>query len=432
MIRREPPDETRQYYLDYLARCGQVFAPFAPIELPDFFAGRKREVERLIDAVGAPGQQIAILGMRGVGKTSLAALAYFFVRRSEDDCSFVRCTNISTFDSIFSEALADVGVVVALNGMEASHVRTAGAAGGGLTVGGSRETRATYRALAPLQKITPRLLLQQFADRDGLIVVDEYDRVQDPATHTQLAELLKHFSDARSRTKLVVVGVAETLSQLVGEHESLTRCLGPIRLDPMDEDELREILRRGEERLGVVFTDTVKCRIVRLADGFPHFVHLLARSCAQAAGKVLIANRDARPVVADEGYHYGLRSAVEDAQPQLVEDYERAIVTVKRKSEKFELVLWAMALSSDRRVQVGDVAANAGFFTGDRYANSAFSYHLGELVKKERSCILTRVNEGFYRFTNPLMRPYIRLRLELENVLAHGGQLSFPFMKHRA
>ncbi len=134
-------------------------------------------------------------------------------------------------------------------------------------------------------------------------------------------------------------------------------------------------------------------------------------------------------IVADDEYRSGLRSAVEDAEPRLIEDYDSAIITVKRKSQRFELVLWAIALSSERYIQVRDIAKNAEFFTGQRYAPAAFSYQLGALVRHERASILTRVRQGYYKFTNPLMRPYIRLRLEAENVLSYGGQLDFPFMK---
>lgn len=419
----------RQRYLDYLARCGQVFTPFAPIQLLDFFAGRQREVQRLIDEIDSPGRHVAIIGNRGVGKTSLAALAPFFVGRDDETCSYVRCTNNSNFDSIFSDALSDVDVVVALNGVESGQGKSAGIGGGPLFGGVSREVRASYRSLNPPQRITSRLLLHHFGDRRGLIVIDEYDRVRDKDTHVQVAELLKHFSDARSEAKLVVVGVADTLTQLVGQHESLTRCLGAIRLDPMDDKELRDIIHRGEERLQAIFDERVKQKIVRLADGFPHFVHLICRACARNAGELLLTRADVKLVVGNDEYRNALKSAVDDAEPQLVEDYENAIVTVKRKSERFELVLWAMALSDDRDVQVRDIATFAGFFTGETYSPAAFSYPLGKLVLDERSRILTRVREGYYKFSNPLMRPYIRLRLELENVLAYGGQLTFPFMR---
>jgi len=382
-----------------------------------------------VEEVGAPGRQIAIFGERGVGKTSLAILAYFFVSRDEDERYYARCTKNSTYDSVFSDVLTDAGVPVALNGFEAAQSRTLGGKVGPLRASRRGEGRATYRPWSSARGITPRVLLEHFADREGLIIVDEFDRVADPDTHTRMAETLKHFSDARSKTKLVVVGVADTVSHLVREHQSLTRCLASIRLAPMSDEELGDLVARGERRLSVTFRDSVKHRIVRLSDGFPHFAHLLALYSAQEAGETLLSEPKGSLVVDEEEYESGLRLALENAEPQLIEDFERAVVTVKRKSEKFELVLGALALSSERQVQVRDIGANASLLAGEECSSRAFSYHLGQLVKSERASILTRVREGYYRFTNPLMRPYIRLRLELDNVLHHRGQFLFPFMQ---
>ena len=97
-------------YIEYLARCDQAFRPFAPIELPQFFAGRIKQIERLQAEIDAPGRQVAIFGERGVGKTSLAKLAYFFLRREEDRTHFVQCHRSSDFDSIFSEILGSSSV----------------------------------------------------------------------------------------------------------------------------------------------------------------------------------------------------------------------------------------------------------------------------------------------------------------------------------
>ena len=85
----DAPNSGRAVYLDYLARCDQAFHPYAPIELPEFFAGRIRHIEKLDAEVAAPGRQVAIYGERGVGKTSLARLAYFFLGREEERTHFV-------------------------------------------------------------------------------------------------------------------------------------------------------------------------------------------------------------------------------------------------------------------------------------------------------------------------------------------------------
>ena len=423
-------DAARRAYFDYLARCEQAFRPHAPIELPEFFAGRIRQIERLDGEIGAPGRHVAIFGERGVGKTSLAWLACFFLRRREEDTHFIRCHKTSTFDTIFSTVLANAGVDLILNGVESEGERHGTVAVGPVGLGGSRRTRKMFRTLTAGRRIESHQLLRQFGEQEGLIVIDEYDRVEDLDTHTRVAELIKHFSDAHSKTKLILVGVAETVSQLIGEHESLSRALAQIKLDRMSNEELRDIIKKGEDHLETAFKEAMKHKIVRLADGFPYFVHLLCRHASRAAGRVLLKNPEAKPVVAEEEYREGLREALENAEHSLTDQYQHAVITTRRKSERYELILWAMALSSEREVQVQDIAMNVAFLAGgDPESTSTFSWNLGELSKATRGNILTKVRVGYYRFSNPLMRPYIRFMLELENLLVPGGQWEFPFMR---
>lgn len=424
-----PGDQARRAYLDYLARCDQAFHPYAPIELPEFFAGRLRHIEKLEAEVAAPGRQVAIYGERGVGKTSLARLAYFFLRREEERTHFVRCERTSTFDTVFADVLASAGVKVLLNEMESEGERHGMVSVGSLGVGASRRIRRTFRRISAGRQITPRLLLDEFSDREGLIIIDEYDRICDPPTHTRMAELLKQFSDTRSRSKIMLVGVAETLTQLIGEHESLSRSLAQIKLDRMSDDELKDIVEKGETHAHCSFKSSIKRRIIRLADGFPYFVHLIGRHAARVAGRQLLRDEHSRVVVADEEYAEGLTEAIENMEHSLEEQYQQAVVTTRRPSERFTLVLWGMALAEARHVQVQDIARNAGFFSGVEFKASSFSRTLGELSSLKREKVLTRIREGYYKFTNPLMRPYIRSLMELQRILTPDHQWEFPFMK---
>ena len=111
------------------------------------------------------------------------------------------------------------------------------------------------------------------------------------------------------------------------------------------------------------------------------------------------------------------------------EAYESAVVTTRRKSDIYELTLRALALSEERDVQVRKLADHASYLTGTPLRPEKFSNALGGLIKAERRCVLTKVRDGYYKFTNPLMRPYVRFLLEYDNVTRQGGQFEFPFMR---
>jgi hypothetical protein len=114
---------------------------------------------------------------------------------------------------------------------------------------------------------------------------------------------------------------------------------------------------------------------------------------------------------------------------QAKEAYESAVITTRRKSDIYELTLRAMALSEKRDVQVREIAKHASYLTGDELRPEKFSNALGELVKPEHKRVLTKVRDGYYKFTSPLMRPYLRFLLEYDNLTYHQGQLEFPFMR---
>lgn len=418
-----PSDKSRQKYLDYRARCQQAFTPFAPVQLPDFFAGRLKVVQRVVEELEAPGRQVAIFGERGVGKTSLSALLSFFSSFSPERTHVVRCGQDDTFETIFFEFLDWHGSSLALESVESEASRGAQATLGAFELGGERRKRSVQRASAHAQSISKRRLLKTFSDENALLIIDEYDRIQDSSTHTRTAELIKAFSDSRSDSKIVVVGVAESLKDLIGEHESLSRSLAQVKLDRMDRDELHEIIRRAEERIQLQFERRLANRIVSLADGFPHYVHLIGLYSSLQAIQRLLEDPPATDIrVGDQEYEIGVERAIQNSEHTLVEAYEEAVITTRRRSDIYELILQAIALGEEPVAQVQDIARHASTLAGRNLKAAQLSTALGRLVR-DKGRILTKVRDGYYKFSNPLMRAYVRLLLDHHL----RGQLTLPF-----
>jgi len=422
-------DPERAAYLDFRARCEQVFTPFAPIELPDFFVGRSDEIDTLVTELNAPGRQVAIYGDRGVGKTSLAALCSFFANRSDEDTYFMRCTREMTYKDIFGELLRDASAAYVPDQRETTKTRRYGLRTRPIEASRGSQSKSIERIVNGAYRISPGLLLSVFGDVDGLLIVDEFDRVHDQDTHIRMAETLKQFSDARSRTKILIVGVADSLSNLLRAHSSLVRSVAGIRLGRMKADELEGILERGEERLRIGFVPEVKQRIVNLADGFAHYAHLLARSSTLFAASVKWSPETEGFPVEQADYLQGLKDATSKAQLTLRQSYEKAVIPLKKKTQLFQYAVWAVAMAEEVEVHVSEIARHMTDIAASEVKPQSITYHLSKLVTEDRANILRRVREGFYKFTDPLMRGYVRLQLEEYNILQRGGQLAFPFMR---
>ena len=52
----------------------QVFTPGFPISHRDFFRGRVKQLQRILETVPSPGRHPIVFGQRGVGKTSLVSI----------------------------------------------------------------------------------------------------------------------------------------------------------------------------------------------------------------------------------------------------------------------------------------------------------------------------------------------------------------------
>ena len=79
-------------------------------------------------------------------------------------------------------------------------------------------------------------------------------------------------------------------------------------------------------------------------------------------------------------------------------------------------------------MQVNEIVSNLNYVHRLRLKTQSISYHLGQLVRPERSSLLSKPRAGYYAFSDPMMRAFVRLKLELHNYEVHSGQQMLPFM----
>ena len=82
---------------------------------------------------------------------------------------------------------------------------------------------------------------------------------------------------------LVLIGVADTVDELIREHRSVERALVQVRMPRMARDELAEIARRGIGSAHMTIKKPAVDRVTAISQGLPHFTHLLTQLAAQAA-----------------------------------------------------------------------------------------------------------------------------------------------------
>ena len=382
----------------------RAFSPSSPITDRQLFAGRAEQMSRLLDVIESRGQHALVYGDRGVGKTSLVKV----VRRMVSGLPVLyTCNSGDTFSSIWTQVLRGIQWV-------------ARSEGPGFVP--AVEERVTS-ALDLLSTIDPgpadvRVVLGTLAEQVPLVIfIDEFDRPQSTEARTLMADTIKILSDDGADVTLVLVGVAESVGDLVQEHRSIGRALAQIQMPLMAEHELAEIVEKGMQNAQLDVETGFIDRVVQLSQGLPHFTHLIAQHGAR------VAVGDARTVVLASDSKEAVRRALDDVSQTIRENYHRA--TYSNRDTLYKDVLLACAMAKKNAVGQFDSrgVSDALFLnTGRRYDIPAISGHLSAFSDPDhpRGGILQKLGTRArydYRFIDPLMPPYVMMQGHASEVI---------------
>jgi Cdc6-like AAA superfamily ATPase len=375
-----PTDRLRRHALIHGA-----FTPSAPVSRTDLFSGRLQQIDRVIGALFSPGQHAVIYGERGVGKTSLANILYdLAVEAGKTNLvpARVNCSQGITFGEIWRSLFRQLPVT---RDGDTFHLddRITGDPN-------SEEIRELF----------------DYLDEPSVVIIDEFDRV-DQETASRMADTIKTFSDRATETTLVLVGVADSIDQLIQEHESVLRALVQIQMPRMSRDELLEIIDKGLGRCEMSVAGAVRQRIANLSQGLPHYTHLLAKHSA------INAVNELRNDIFIEDLDKAIKEAVENQSQTMATLYQRA--THSPRKNIFPEVLLACALATDAfgYFSAVDVRDPLRTITGKPYDIQAYIRHLNEFCKEPRGPVLEKKGERRrfqYKFVNPLAEPYVVMK----------------------
>jgi len=389
--------ELQKNRMQKMLAIGQVFRPSAPVNTYTLFAGRRKQLQNIISVLSQAGQHAIIYGERGVGKTSLTnILSEIFRDETNQSWPYVRinCDGQDTFKSIWQKIFRELQIITQKTG-----------------VGFVPSTQQKLISLNDFLSDSPqpdeiRYWLQQFGGL-SIIVIDEIDRIIDKQTATLLADTIKTLSDHALETKIILVGVADSVDDLISEHKSVERALVQILMPRMSVSELTEIIDKGLSVLEMTIEEQAKQQIATLSQGLPHYTHLLGLYSAQSA-----CQKDSLKIDLDD-VQVAIRQAVETIQQSILSDYHKAVSSSRKTIYAQALLACALANKNDLGYfSATDVRAPLAKITGKPYDINAFSQHLNAFCDTPRGPTLQKsgfVRRFKFRFINPLLQPYVIL-----------------------
>ncbi len=376
----------------------------APVAEEDLFAGRAAEVHRILEAVLERSKHVILFGERGVGKTSIANVFWrrYNARLQTVVAARVQADPADTFSSLWNKAFDELVSVARSMGRYDL-----------VLVSNEYSIETPDQVRRELQKCKPNAI--------PIIIFDEFDKLRDTMSRELFANLIKYLYDYSLNTTMVLVGVAEDVSSLITDHQSLDRALAQIKLNRMNDTELNDVIdtRLGKTQFRI--DGDARWTIITLSRGLPYFTQMLTKYSAKAAiGEKTLTIKPSH-----------VRSAMDrfimEADQSFQDAYSLATDS-PQKGHLFKEVLLACALAR---------TDPSGFFTptdviepltgivGQRKQHAHFSRHLSEFISEDRGQVLSRrghVRNYRFRFRDPMMQPYVIIKGINENMVGKDIQ----------
>ncbi len=391
---------SQEQKLDLIYR---IFSPSAPIESPELFVGRYKELEKIKDSVEERGQHAVMHGTRGAGKTSLANVVCSLYNPEYVWTIKVTAHHNDNFKTLWEKTIEKIKISIPQRNIGFKNIET---------------EKIVSIDFPDKDNISPSDIEKILSTFENylLIIFDEFDSIEDKETKTQMADLLKIFSDNLPQITILIIGVAENVNELIGKHSSLERCIKQIEMPLMSKDECIALIFNSLKILEMDMESEVAKKIVEYSCGYPHYVHLL---CKYSAKDAVSKNQK---MISLKNFDIAVRESIENSDQSIKTSYHTAISSYAKTKNQFEDVIMACLLSeTDEKDSFSpyEILENFNHLTKKSLKVDSIHYNLGMLCKKERGEILQKISQTAlrYRFKNPLMKAFIRLKFhEISNI----------------
>jgi uncharacterized protein len=404
-------------------RLNQLVSPSQPIQSIEHLYGRAHELDQIDKALYAPGRHVFIYGDRGVGKSSLAAAAARQYQSSDAIPLDIACGPDASLYSIVAN--------IALQALSQSRLRSkktstkAGVSWRFLTLERTaeevaRDLHAEIRTVLDAVEVLREV--SEVHSEKPIVVLDEFDRIQDAATRHIFADLIKHLGDKKIHLKFIFTGVAASLDELLGAHQSAIRQLATIELGRLSWDARWDIALAVTRAFQLELPRDIYVRIAAVSDGFPYYVHLIIE---KMLWRVWEDTADVETVTW-EHYRDGLKDAIDSINAELRRPYELAVT---QRTDDYEEVLWSTADGEYLKRFTDDMFDSYLYIMKQRAGRlplslDKFKARIRALRTDRSGAILIAqdTRRGMYWYRETMLRGYVRMQAEANGIELVGDK----------
>jgi len=400
---------------NFRIQMNEYLSASGPVRSIQHLLGREKEMALIDEALSADGRHLFIYGDRGVGKTSLAQAAASQYQSSDNSFIQIGCGPDTEFYRTI-EDLADRVIKKAsgkrnYNVTQALDVKF-------YSIEWNKEKQeiaipavnSMYTAIEAIEEVC------KYHSEAPVIVIDEFDQIDSENERRLFANFLKDLGDRGVNVKLIFTGVAQSLTKLLGKHESSFRQLHTIGLERLNWSGREDIIEEAVHSFNLEIDSEIIYKISKISNGFPYFVHLVTE-------KILWCAFDSDQVINKIGFDLfdkALEKAINSISAHLQMPYDAASL---HRTNDYKEILWATADSENTIRYIDGMYASYLRINKQLYGNNPdeqdrplprtkFTARLSNLRKEEYGQILEHVAErkGLYTYKENILRGFVAMK----------------------
>lgn len=415
-----------------------TFFPGHEIDDPKWFAGRKSDIDRTLQALSRKGNSVIVFGERGIGKSSFVAMIKMIAEGNTylmHKHNLHKKYNKDFFKYQIASITCDSGtqnveqilqrILTSPEGFKkiiktrlvSTEQQTTDSVGLGLLKLLNFSSTSTDKLIE--KAIEEKSVIETFTNvvltiqneilekqEELLIVIDEFDLVENKS---KLASLMKALS--KGKVKFLISGIASDYSELIEGHRSVNRLLyqGRIKITPMTENEVNNIFDLAEKNNHnlISFNKKVRKTVFEMSSGFPYFVQLCGQLALDEFAE--IKGYKSKGTINTQHLLKGLEKLVQ-YEPELDSLYYSIIGEDKER----ETVLKALANMTPQKIKRSEIhkhCENKGIKNPKNIIKYLLSFRQKEDDNNER--ILNSMGKDYLEFNDVIFKIFIRMKSEI-------------------
>jgi len=393
----------------------QVFDVFTPsTEAGLTFVERPQAKKDFVNSLKTHGRQLVIFGHSGSGKTTLVknildSVKQKYIVTSCESSTTIEELILSAFDKLNPYYIDEKGSK--LSAKISSELKTSYLGIESKISGeGAVETSNKLKRVVPIQ-LTPQRLSEFFGAINCIWVIEDFHKVGEEQ-RKRLADIMKIFKDTSkaSPTKIIAIGAVGSPREIIEFDDNLKNRVAEIEVPLMNEAEIGELIKKGENLMKVEFEDIVKKRIVSLSNGLASVCHHL---CLNICTNNDITETSRKKIIFSSiDLDNAVQKYVNEQSDSFKSMYDKAVKVQRQgKFNNGELIIKAMLNINKEEVSYSDLLTEIKRLQPD-YPQGNLTTYLSTLTSPERDEIL-RYDEDAnkYSFSNPFLKVYAMMTL---------------------